>query len=709
MSSQSEKKKYLITAALPYANGKAHIGHLLEYIQADIQVRTLRSMGHEAVFICSSDSHGTPIELNSLKKGIAPEEFIKDINRQQAEDFKKFGVAFDQFCLTHDDENKNRIYDFFEKIQAKGKFEEREINALWSEVDQRFLPDRFIKGTCPKCKTPDQYGDNCESCGATYEPKDLIDPKSVLSGDTPVIKKTKHLYYKLSSNDSISFLKDFLSQDILTKEQIPYVQGWIEGGLQDWCVTRDKPYFGFEVPGFEGKYFYVWMDAPIGYIAATEKWAKRHGKNGVDYWNDENTVIEHIIGKDIVYFHTLFWPALLKDAGYKLPSKVRVHGMLTANGVKLSKSRGTFINAGTFAKHLPTESLRYYFATKYDNTSGDIDWSVEDYVNKTNADLVNKYANLVSRSVSFLNKKIDGSLGELPFHLENNKIIPQVLNIPNANVDKIINDAQKVIVLIREVNEEFFNRQFAKGLRALNKIADIGNEFFQDAEPWNQLKENPELARLTCTFAINICEICLAFLQPIIPEFTEKGYSAIYFNKTDATNIANLIPFQLRTQKVGTMKPIFERITVEQVEGLMEETKKEQAHYLGATSSTLEKNPHLEPIKEEITFNEFMKTDLRVGKVVACENVPKSKKLLKFQVDCGEGQLRQIVSGIAQFYKAEELVGSEVMVVANLAVAKIMGIESQGMILSAEYKNEAGKTCLQIIAPPNVALGSTVG
>jgi methionyl-tRNA synthetase len=358
--------RLIVTAALPYANGSIHLGHLVEYCQADMYVRARRRMGDDVVYVCASDAHGTPIEVNAGKAGISPEEFVRRYHEEQKRDFAKFDVAFDHFGITHNDTNRRLVLEVYEALRQKGLIEERDMDGMWSEKDQRFLPDRFIKGTCPFCRSEDQYGDVCEVCHKTYAPSDLIEPRSVLSGDKPVVRKTRHLFFRLSDPEQVEFLRGWVDSGALQEDQANYVRGWIEGGLKDWCITRDGPYFGFEVPDRPGKFFYVWLDAPIGYIAASAEWGEREGHPLEALWRSPNTRIEHIIGKDIVYFHTLFWPAVLRAAGFSLPDHVFVHGMLTVDGKKMSKSRGTFINAKVFAEHVEPQALRYYHTTPND-------------------------------------------------------------------------------------------------------------------------------------------------------------------------------------------------------------------------------------------------------------------------------------------------------------------------------------------------------
>ncbi len=662
-------QRILVTAALPYANGDIHLGHLVEYCQADMYVRALKGLGEDAFYICANDAHGTPIELNAANKGITPEELVNQFHEKHKRDFATFEVDFDYFGLTHSESNRKVVESVYETLQKAETLEMRSVKGNWCESCQRFLPDRFIKGTCPKCDAQDQYGDVCESCGATYAPTDLKQPQCVLCNELPTQKDSEHVFYKLSSPENVAFLTDWLKSGSLQQDVSNYVYNWVESGLRDWCISRDGPYFGFKIPDIENKFFYVWLDAPLGYVAASTEWGQSRGLSIEDLWQSEDTRIEHIIGKDIVYFHTLFWPSILNSIGYTLPAKIHVHGMLTVGGEKMSKSRGTFINAKTFAEFFEPETLRYYYACKYNSQSDDLDLAFDDFVLRINSELVNKHANLFSRASQFLHKKLDGKLGPLPFTVQEAQEEPDDTNSP-ANL------ARRVVSHARNIESLYRNREFSHIIRELNCIADIGNEFMQNQEPWNQLKQDPEQARATCTFCLNVCHALAMYLWPIIPRFAEKGARILGL---ELTSMNSQLLFQEVNRPIGEMERLFDRIELKTTEKLVAASKQ-------SSSKAAPKKPQENSTESpaQITFKDFQKLELKVGHVLEAEAVPKSKKLLKIQVDIGEENPRQIVSGISPSYQPQDLVGTKVVVVANLAPAKLMGIESQGMILSGE-------------------------
>lgn len=675
--------RVLVTAALPYANGSLHLGHLVEYCQVDMYVRALKRLGKDALFICADDTHGTPIELNAQRQGIKPEELVNRFHTEHKRDFAKFDVAFDNFGLTHGEHTRKYVADIYGKLRDRGYLEDRDMDGIYCEVDKRFLPDRFIRGTCPVCSSADQYGDVCEVCGSTYTPQELKQPRCAICSTTPVVKKTRHVFFKISKDDLVSFLREWIDSGALQSDVANYVRNWIEGGLKDWCITRDGPYFGFEVPDRPDKFFYVWLDAPIGYIGSSSEWAEKNGIALADLWQSpEKTRVEHVIGKDIVYFHTLFWPAVLKAAGYTLPSKVHVHGMLTVDGEKMSKSRGTFINAAVFAEHVEPQALRYYYACKYSSESGDLDLSFDDFVLRVNGELVNKHANLFSRAAQFVHQKLDGRLGALPFSAADAQAEP-------TGDGSILDLARQVVAGARRVEKYFENRELGHAMRELSAIADIGNEYMQSAKPWDQLKTDPEAARLTCTFALNVCHALAMYLWPVVPRFSDAAARML---DVKLDRMSSTLLFDLRDRKLGALERLFERIDKKQVDAVVEASKQTlaktpepaakmtQAVAAGLEPvTTLEK---FEPLKPTIEYGDFEKLDLRVGLVKAAERVPKSKKLLKLSVDIGETEPRQIVAGLGAVYAPEMLVGTRVVVVANLAPAKLMGIESQGMVLA---------------------------
>ncbi len=684
----------LLTAALPYANGSLHLGHLVEYCQADMYIRALKRMGRDALYICADDTHGTPIELNAQRQGIEPITLVQRYHEEHKRDFARYDVAFDNFGLTHSDTNRAVVERIYATLGEKGLLEDREMDGIWCEHDKRFLPDRFIRGTCPKCKSQDQYGDVCEVCGSTYTPQELIAPHCVLCGNTPVVKKTSHVFFKISRDDMVRFLRAWIDSGALQTDVANYVRNWIDGGLKDWCITRDGPYFGFGVPDKPGKFFYVWLDAPIGYIASSVEWGEKHGVGFDELWKSDKTRIEHLIGKDIVYFHTLFWPAVLHAAGLSLPSKVHVHGMLTVDGEKMSKSRGTFINASTFAEHVDPQALRFYYACKYGAQSDDLDLSFDDFVLRVNAELVNKHANLFSRCTQFLTQKLEGKLGDLPFSAKDAQGEP-------TGDGSLLDQARRVVQGARKAEQFFASRELGAAMRELSAIADIGNEYMQSAKPWDQLKTDPEKARETCTFAANVCHALAMYLWPVVPRFAEAG-AALLGSKIE--RMSSELLWAERKRPIGPQQRLFERIDKAQLDKVVEASKQSLAPKeapvkkpaaAGATPASAPAgalpnlDPHqrlasemVQPLKPTIQYPDFEKLDLRVGLVLAGERVPKSKKLLKLSIDVGEAAPRQIVAGLGAVYAPEMLVGSRVVVVANLAPAKLMGIESQGMVLA---------------------------
>ncbi len=683
-------ERVLVTAALPYANGSIHLGHLVEYCQADMYVRALNRLGTPALYLCADDAHGTPIEVNARKQGVTPEALVDRFHAEHARDFARYDVAFSNFGLTHSPDNRAIVEAVYQTLRTKGMAVDREIDGNFCEHDQRFLPDRFIKGICPKCSTPDQYGDVCESCGATYAPTDLKEPRCTLCGNTPIIKKSTHVFFTLSAKENAEFLRAWIDSGALQPDIANYVRTWIEGGLRDWCISRDGPYFGFAIPDRPGKFFYVWLDAPFGYIASSAEWARAHNVSLDSLWRSPGTRIEHIIGKDIVYFHTLFWPAVLNAVGYNLPTKVHVHGMLTVNGEKMSKTRGTFVNAATFAEHVEPQALRYYYASKYGAESGDLDLSFEDLIYKVNGELVNKHANLFSRVSQFLSQKLENRLGDLPF--------PAVSAQQASTGDNsMLDQARRVVESCRRMQQLYRAREFSQVVRELGVVADIGNEFMQNAKPWDQLKSDPEAARLTCTFVINVCHALAMYLWPIIPRFAEAGARGLgcSIERMDASLL-----FAERNRPLGVFERMFDRIDKKATDAIIEASKQSLAPQKPVTAPvqaakaaaavakpaeppTKAEAPTPTGPKEPITMEQFQTVDLRVGLVRRAEPVAKSKKLMRLEIDLGEPELRQVVAGIAHVYRPEQLVDTRVVVVANLKPATLMGVESRGMVLAA--------------------------
>ncbi|MCW9715177.1 methionine--tRNA ligase [Avibacterium sp. 21-594] len=655
-------RKILVTCALPYANGPIHLGHMLEHIQADIWVRFQRMRGNEIYFVCADDAHGTPIMLKADQMGITPEQLIADVQQKHVEDFKGFNISFDNYYSTHSEENRELAESIYNKLKENGFIKSRTISQLFDPEKQMFLPDRFVKGTCPKCKSPDQYGDNCEVCSATYSPTELIDPRSTVSGVTPVLKESEHFFFDLPSFEAM--LKAWIRSGSLQQEVANKMQEWFEAGLQQWDISRDAPYFGFKIPGTENKYFYVWLDAPIGYMASFKNLCNRKGDIDFDsFWNkDSQAELYHFIGKDIMYFHSLFWPAMLEGAALRKPDNIFVHGYVTVNGEKMSKSRGTFIQAATYLKHLDPEYLRYYYAAKLGNRIDDLDLNLEDFVQRVNTDVVNKLVNLASRNAGFIQKRFNG---ELAASLQDPVLFAEF----TSQADHIA--------------AYYENREFGKAIREIMALTDKANKYIDEKAPWVIAKEEGREQELqqVCSMGIELFRVLMGYLKPVLPQLAERAEA---FLQTEITwdNLAT----PLLAHKIAPFKALFSRLDMKQIEQMIEASKAENAQ-LNPQSSTeksaVQNVADFEPFEETITIDDFAKLDLRVAKVLKCEAVPESNKLLKFILDLGVEQ-RQVFSGIkAAYSKPEDLEGRMVIMVANLAPRKMKFGMSEGMILSA--------------------------
>lgn len=678
--------KTLVTAALPYANGSIHIGHLVEYIMTDVFVRALKLSGKDAHYICADDTHGTPIELNASKAGVPPEEFIARYAKEHLEDFTSFGIEFDYFGSTNSEENKKWVHEIYGALRSNGHVTQRPLNQLYDEQAQRFLPDRFVKGTCPKCNTPDQYGDVCESCGATYEPTDLINPLSAITGTTPVEKESEHVYVKLK--DFSDALRDWVSTPgRLQPETQKFCETWIDGGLQDWCISRDAPYFGFKIPDMENKFFYVWIDAPIGYISSTEIFGKQSGQDTLaeDVWRKSNAEIIHVIGKDIIYFHTLFWPAMLKAAGLSLPDKVHVHGMLTVDGVKMSKSRGTFIMAKTFREHLDPVYLRYYFASKLGPKAEDVDLSLEEFVHRVNAELVNNLANLVARGVPFIKDRLGGNYGVLPEGSEEH------LDFVRSKVE--------------EAKQAFADFDLARATRAGVEIANLGNKIFQDFQPWKAIHKDEEGTRNLVTLCLNIARAAWVCIAPINPQLASKVYNMLGL-ETAPSSFDEALAFDLVEKPCGESGRIIDRINKKQVTALIEASKDGSAEKKPAKDKKAKKKKKTPAgPAPEISIDDFIKIDLRVGLIKNAELVEGADKLLRLTVDVGEEKPRNIFAGIRSAYEPDAIIGRRVAVVANLAPRKMRFGMSEGMVMAA---GPGGKDIWLLEVSADAPVGSVI-
>lgn len=646
----------LVTCALPYANGSIHLGHMLEHIQADIWVRYQRMRGHQVHFICADDAHGTPIMLKAQQMGITPEEMIAAVSKEHQADFAGFNISFDNYHSTHSDENRELATLIYGRLKNGGFIKSRTISQLFDPEKSMFLPDRFVKGTCPKCKSPEQYGDNCDSCGATYSPTELIDPKSAVSGATPVMKDSEHFFFDLPQFEK--WLAEWVrGSGAIQEEMANKMQEWFESGLQQWDITRDAPYFGFEIPGAPGKYFYVWLDAPIGYMASFKNLCNKRGDIDFDsYWKaDSDAELYHFIGKDIAYFHCLFWPSMLEGANFRKPTKVNVHGYVTVNGAKMSKSKGTFIKASTYLNHLDPECLRYYYAAKLNSRIDDLDLNLDDFVQRVNADVVNKLVNLASRNAGFIAKRFGGKLAATCAEPE---LYAEFANARTA------------------IAEAYESREFSRAIREIMALADKANRYVDDKAPWVIAKQEGADAELqaVCSVGINLFRVLMAYLKPVMPLLAERAEAFLA-----ETLSWDGIEMPLVDHTVAPFKALFSRIEPAKIEAMIEASKedlaKEQAPKVTGPLAD-------DPISETITYDDFAKIDLRVALIKKAEAVPEAEKLLKLQLDIG-GETRQVFAGIKSAYNPEDLEGKLTVMVANLAPRKMRFGMSEGMVLAA--------------------------
>ncbi len=652
-------KKILVTCALPYANGSIHLGHMLEHIQADIWVRYHRMRNNEIYFICADDAHGTPIMLKAQQMGIAPEQMIAEVSQEHQKDFANFDISYDNYHSTHSEESREFSELIYTRLKNNGFIKNRVISQLYDPEKGMFLPDRFVKGTCPKCKAPDQYGDNCEVCSATYSPTELIDPRSVVSGATPVMRESEHFFFDLPSFSAM--LQAWTRSGALQEQVANKMQEWFDSGLQQWDITRDAPYFGFEIPDAPGKYFYVWLDAPIGYMASFKNLCNKQPHiNFDDFWRvGSETELYHFIGKDIVYFHSLFWPAMLEGSQFRKPSNIFVHGYVTVNGAKMSKSRGTFIKASTYLNHLDADCLRYYYAAKLSSRIDDIDLNLEDFVQRVNSDIVNKVVNLASRNAGFISKRFDGVLDN---------------TIADPELYKTFTDAAK------NIEEAYEQREFGKAIREVMALADIANRYVDEQAPWVVAKEEGKEAQLQaiCSMGINLFRVLMTYLKPVLPALTLRAEA---FLNTELTweGINN----PLVGHKINTFKALFNRIDMDKVTAMVEASKEDLAKAQAETQAPATGPLADEPIQDTINFDDFAKVDLRVAQIVKAEDVEGSDKLLKLTLDLG-GETRQVFSGIKAAYpEAKKLEGRLTVMVANLAPRKMRFGVSEGMVLAA--------------------------
>ena len=647
-------RKILVTSALPYANAPLHIGHIVEYTQTDIWARFQKMRGNLCWYICADDAHGTPIMLHARQKGITPEELVRQMSEEHQADFRDFRIGFDNYHSTHSEENRQLAELIYQRNLEAGHIVARTIVQAYDPEEGMFLPDRFIKGECPKCGAQDQYGDSCEQCGATYAPTELKNPYSVVSGAKPIEKETEHLFFRLQ--DFEAMLREWTRGGHLQPEVANKLDEWFEAGLREWDISRDAPYFGFEIPGHPGKYFYVWLDAPIGYMASFRNFCDKQGLDFDEYWAEGSEAeLYHFIGKDIIYFHALFWPAMLHGAGFRKPTTIHAHGFLTVNGQKMSKSRGSFIKARTYLEHLNPEYLRYYFAAKLGAGVDDIDLNLEDFVQRVNSDVVGKVVNIASRNAGFITKRFGGRLSaELAE--------PALLEEFVAAGDSIA--------------EHYEKREFSRAVREIMKLADRANQYIDDKEPWVVAKEGSRSQELQdiCSMGINLFKVLIGYLRPILPGTAEASEAFLKIGPQQWIDIAT----PLLDHEIGKFKPLMTRVDPKKVEAMVEASKEDMT----AKPQKQEKSQEAET--ETITYDDFAKVDLRIARIARAEFVEGADKLLRLTLDLGNGETRNVFAGIKAAYpEPEKLEGRLTVMVANLAPRKMKFGVSEGMVLAA--------------------------
>ena len=657
-----KQRKILVTSALPYANGDIHLGHLMEAIQTDIWVRLQKLRGHDCVYVCADDAHGTAIMLSAEAQGTTPEQLIDTVNQQHQRDFADFLIGFDNFYSTHTEENRLLSESMYRIIDGNGHIARRRIKQLFDPEKRLFLADRYITGTCPKCGTEGQYGDNCEACGSTYSPAELINPRSSISGATPVEKESEHFFFTLPVFRDM--LKSWTRSGALQEPVANKLSEWLDEDLQEWDISRDAPYFGFEIPDAPGKYFYVWMDAPIGYMASFKNLCDRSDYDFDDYWNIENnTEVYHFIGKDIINFHTLFWPAMLTSAGYRTPTAVYAHGFLTVDGTKMSKSRGTFVNARTYLEHLDPEYLRYYLAAKLSSGIDDLDLNLDDFVQRVNSDLVGKVVNIASRCAGFIDKGFEGRLADAP-------------------------DAPELIAGIQQAKDEitrhFDQREYGKAVRLIMALADKANQYINDKQPWVIARGDPQSSELQaiCSTGINAFRLLICYLKPVLPLMAARAEEFLGVKPLQWSDIDT----QLSGHRINRFKPLMTRVEADKVQAMINATQQEyQRQQNGKSKTVTEDSSGLEP---EIEFDDFARIDLRIAAIISAEQVEGADKLLKLTLDLGPDKngdplTRTVFSGIKSAYQPADLKGMLTVVVANLKPRKMKFGLSEGMILAA--------------------------
>ncbi len=699
-------RRILVTSALPYANGAIHLGHLLEYIQTDMWVSFQKMRNHEVYYVCADDTHGTPVMLRAEKEGISPETLIARVSQEHQRDFAGFSVRFDQYHSTNAPENKAHCEEIYNKLKEQGLIEKREVEQFYDPVKNMFLPDRFIKGQCPSCGAKDQYGDSCEVCGATYQPTELKNAYSTVSGATPIRKSSDHYFFKLSDPQCESFLRQWTqTEGRLQTEAANKMKEWLgEVGankLADWDISRDAPYFGFEIPEAPGKYFYVWLDAPVGYLASFTALAHRLNLKLADFFSpDSKAELVHFIGKDILYFHALFWPAMLQFSGFRTPTQINAHGFLTIDGAKMSKSRGTFITAESYLKQgLNPEWLRYYFAAKLNASAEDLDLNFQDFIARINSDLIGKYINIISRSAGFIHKRFANNLSEV-------KQEPLLHSLQAA---------EQTIAKCYEL------REFGKAIREIMALTDQVNAYVDLNKPWELAKQDEQAQHLqyVCSVCINAFKILTVYLKPVLPCLANQVERILNVDALQWQDCTRILP---QGHTIGQFKHLMQRVEPQQIQALIQANQDNLQNQTAHTNSTTigahtqmstnmgtnvktnaneninltisEESDELNSLDSFISIDDFAKVDLRMGKVIDCRSVESSKKLLQLTVDLGEAKARNIFSGIAMHYKPEQLLGQMVVVVTNLAPRTMKFGVSEGMVLCASSENNSGAVYL---------------
>lgn len=674
-------RQLLVTSALPYANGPIHLGHLVEYLQTDIWVRFQKMSGNRCVYICADDTHGTAITIRAQAEGRSEEDLIAEVSEAHQSDFSGFGIEFDHYGSTNSEESRAVCHEIWTALREADMIKEEEIDQLFDTEKGVFLADRFVRGTCPNCGSKDQPGDNCDKCNATYSPADLIDPVSTLSGTTPEIRSAKHLFVQIEKLHG--FLNEWTQSGTLPPESANYLKNFfLNEPLRDWDISRPGPYFGFEIPDSPGNYWYVWYDAPIGYIGTTKQWCDANGENLDDWWKSENTEIHHFIGKDIQYFHTLFWPAMLKTSGFTLPTKVHIHGFLTVDGEKMSKSRGTFIEAAKYLDHLDPSYLRYYYATRLSSRVEDLDLNPEEFVSKINSDLVGKVVNLASRTAKFIQNV--GLSAEYP----DDGGLFETFSAKGS-----------------EIAEAYEAGDFSKAMRMIMELADQANPFVENNAPWELRKDESKAQELqdVCTVALNLFRSLAIYLAPVLPELAAKAGELLGEELTSWDQAREPIT----DREINKFKHMMQRVDPAKIEAMIEESK--QVETSNAPAQTFDDSADAlteTPIGDEITIDDFLKPDLRVARIIEANEVPEARKLVQLTLSLGGDETRNVFAGIKSAYEPEELVGRLVVMVANLAPRKMKFGVSEGMIIAS---GPGGKDIFLLSPDDGAVPGQRVG